>query len=270
MRMLLSLFLALAALPAWAQSADEKAYLAERNRAIATLEAKYDDAAHKRLAAALEARLRRLLGPVATPAGFTGPGTYSPEPLCCGVGSGRLDGIGFSTERAMTVVSSEGLLRAWLVAQKLPAEPQDAFRTGDFYTIAVVGDAAVSIFAALPIARPAGATAAAVSLVLVSQAGAFTPPTHITVALLKDGRAQAALVEATTKPQPIAACDAELKEFQAKAKAAYAAKKPDDAIAAEEQGEKAYLKCWAARAPGETWFAAQTRQGQALLDSLAR
>lgn len=258
MRTILFVFLLLAAPSAWAQSPDERAYLTERNAAIGTLQKKFDEAQHKRLSDALEARLRRIVVRTAPPKGFAEPGAFSPDTLCCGMMTRRLDGLRFTaTDEAggAVIVTTEGLLRAWLGEQKLPAASESNFRTGDFYTKAIVGEADVTLFAPLPITKPAGATVAVAALALASQMGATSPPRQIAVSVLKGGRAYVALVTATPRPEPIVACEAVLNDLRNKATAT--------------QSEAAFVKCWAERMKGEPAFAGLTRQAQALVDAFA-
>lgn len=258
MRAILLVSLLLAAPSVWAQSPDERAYLTERNGAIAALQKKFDEAQHKRLSATLEARLRRLMVRTAPPKGFAEPGAFSPDTLCCGTMTRRLDGLRFAaTDEAggSVIVTTDGLLRTWLAEQKLPAASESAFRTGDFYTKAIVGEADVTLFAALPIVKPAGATVAVAALALASQMGASSPPRQIAVSVLKGGRAYVALVTAMPRPAPIAACDSVRKELQSRATAT--------------QGEAAFVKCWTERAKDEPAFAGLTRQSQALAEAFA-
>ena len=258
MRTILFVFFLFAAPSAWSQSPDERAYLTERNSAIAALQKKFDQAQHKRLSDALDARLRRIVSPTAAPKRFAEPGAYSPDTLCCGMMTRRLDGLRFTASDeagGSVIVTTDGLLRVWLGEQKLPAASESTFRTGDFYTKAIVGDADVTLFAPLPIAKPAGATVAVAALALASQMGATSPPRQIAVTVLKGGRAYVALVTATPGPEPIAACDAAREQDRGRVTAA--------------QSEAAFVKCWAERMKGEPAFAGLTRQAQALVDAFA-
>lgn len=251
MRTLLLAFLLLAAPSAWAQSPDERAYLAERDRAIAAFQKKPTQVEHKRLSDALQARLRGIVGRTSPPKGFADPTTFSPDTLCCGVTTRRLDGLGFTAiddTSGSVIVTTDGLLRNWLAEQKLPAASESTFRTGELYTKAIVGDADVTLFATLPISKPVGATVAVAALALASQMGASSPPRQIAITVLKGGRAYVALVGAMPKPEPIAACDAALKQTQ---------------------GEAAFVKCWGERMKDEPAFAGLTRQAQTLAEAFA-
>lgn len=272
MRRVLTFVLLIAAPFAWAQSPEERGYLAERDRAIAALEAKYDVEEYKRASDALEVRLRRIIGAVAPPMGFAGIGHFSPDTLCCGVGEGKLDGIAFATSDdtdGSVIVTTESLLLRWLATRKMPAEPASALLSGDFYANAIVGDAAVTIFATLPIVTPAGATMAVAALALASQAGAFWPPRQIAVSVLRGGMAYVAFVEARPVPEPIAACEVVLQKFHDLADAAFADRKPEEAFRAQEEGEGAFVECWTGRVKDEATFPVLIRQAQSLANALA-
>jgi len=265
------LLLLLAAPSAWAQSPAERLYLAERDRAIAALEKKYDVEEYKRMSDALEVRMRRIVGPVTPPRGFAGIGYFSPDTLCCGIGTGKLDGIAFAASddtQGTVIVTTESLLLHWLAEQRMPAPSESALQSGGFYTKAIVGDAAVDIFAFLPIAKPASATVAVSALALASQSGALWPPRHIAVSVLKGGKAYIAFVEARPLPKPIVACEAALENFQDKAKAMYAAGKLDNASRIAAEGETAYVDCWRTHAKDDPAFTGFVRQAQALADAL--
>ena len=66
----------------------------------------------------IETQLRRVMGPVPSPKGFSGAGTFSPDTLCCGLGEGMLDGILFRNGNGSVLVTTERLLRLWLQEHK--------------------------------------------------------------------------------------------------------------------------------------------------------
>ena len=272
MRAIVAFVLLLAAPFAWAQSPEERAYLAERDRAIAALEAKYDVEDYKRASDALEVRLWRIVGPVAPPKGFAGAGYFSPATLCCGVGEGMLDGIAFPAgddTNGIVIVTTESLLLHWLAARKMPAEPESTLRSGDFYAKAIVGDAAVTTFAILPIVTPAGATVAVATLALASQPRVVSGPRQIAISVLKGGKAYVAFVEAKPLPKPIGLCEIVLSQIHNLAIATFADGKPEDAFRLLEEGERDFVQCWRALVKDEAAFPVLTRQAQALADALA-
>ena len=128
-------------------------------------------------------------------------------------------------------------------------------------------DTASVIHAQLPIAPPAGAGPTAAALVQVTQDpdGDF-PPLHIALALIKSGRVYVALVKATAKPVPIAACAAVMAEFNKKAGVE---SDSDKARRIEREGDTAFEKCWTERVKDQPGYAALVGQAQALADALA-
>jgi len=149
MRMVLIVFLLIAAPRAWAQSPEE-AYVAARVRTGAVLEEKSKtggnawDSAYDQAKSNLEAQLRRVMGPVPPPKGFSGAGTFSPDALCCGLGVGMLDGILFQSGSGSVLVTTESLLRLWLQEHKnwwkndpLATDPKAALQSSTFYTQAI-------------------------------------------------------------------------------------------------------------------------------------
>ncbi|HEY4891050.1 MAG TPA: hypothetical protein VII10_05065, partial [Reyranella sp.] len=237
--MVLIVFLLIAAPRAWAQSPEE-AYVAARVQAGAVLEEKSKtggsawDAAYDQAKSDLAAQLRRVMGPVPAPKGFSGAGTFSPDALCCGLGEGMLDGLLFQSGGGSVLVTTEGLLRLWLQEHKnwwkddpLATDAKTALQSSAFYTQAISTDAAVTLFAPLPIRAPAGATLAVAGLATQCN-GSCSLPLYIAAAVVKGGRVYVALVDAalpaaTPGAAPLGACDAVWKDFHDRYKAAYAA-----------------------------------------------
>jgi hypothetical protein len=301
MRMVLIVFLLIAAPRAWAQSPEE-AYVAARVRTGAVLEEKSKtggnawDSAYDQAKSNLEAQLRRVMGPVPPPKGFSGAGTFSPDALCCGLGVGMLDGILFQSSSSSSVlVTTESLLRLWLQEHKnwwkddpLATDAKTALQSSAFYTQAISTDAAVTIFAPLPIRAPAGATLAVAGLATQCN-GSCSLPLYIAAAIVKGGRVYVALVDAalpatTPGAAPPSACDAVWKDFHDRYKAAYAAyeaaKKTSRAYELlqaasriETEGGAAVDKCRKNRAQrdgkGDAAFPGLARQAQDLADALA-
>jgi hypothetical protein len=305
MRMILIVLLLFAAPLARAQS-PEQAYIAARVQAAADLDEKakspesFDTtkpggrawyAAYDQAKSDLAAQLRRIMGPVPSPKGFPSAGTFSPASLCCGLGAGMLDGILFRNRNGSVLVTNESLLRHWLKEHKdwwkndpLPTDPETAFQSSAFYTQAISNDAAVTLFAPLPIRAPAGTTLAVAQL--ARQCNGYCPlPLHVTVALIKGGRVYVALVDAalpatTQGAAPLGACDVVWKDFHDRYKAAYAAyeaskktAKASELLQAasriETEGGAAVDKCRKNRGKGDADFPGFTRQAQDLADALA-
>jgi len=289
LRNLAVLALLAAASPAFA-AGSEQAYLAARDRAVAALKhmkGDKQDAAERRLRAGLEAKLKGLINPPPLK-DFPGPGTISPESLIqTDIGADGLDGLVFRNgDENIVLVTTDGLLKAWLKAHKTywkdlpnpPVDPEAAFHSEAFYTQAASPDAAVSIFATLPIRKPEGAAIAAALLVQEAQDVAVEPPEQIAVTVAKGGRVYIAIVKAAAKPAAIAACEAIWKDFQAKSEAAAKAyqqggkdnpKSADESTRLENEGAEAFHKCWSEKAGATSAFPALTQQAQSLADLFA-
>jgi hypothetical protein len=262
MRTVLALLLLLAS-PAWALSPEEAAYIAARDRAAAALEQKWDSAAHDKAVGALTPMLRRIVGP--PPKGYPGPGDMVRDSLCCGAGSDKLDAIAFGD----AVVTTEGLARHWLGEKpKQPIDLEARLREGEDLYSGLTGDAAVTVYAALPIDRPAGTVRAVAHLALASQSGAFSPPREVGVIVQKGGRLLLSLDKAAAAPD-LPACEAPLAAALDKAKAVRASGKVDESFALENEASDGYVRCWSERVRETTAYPALVQQAQRLADSLA-
>ena len=279
MRTILAFLLLMASSAAGAQSPDrapDQAYIAARERAIAEL-AKMADGQKKseedsRLLRGLEPLLRAAIGPFAIPKDFSGDVMPSPETLCCGLGIGMLDGLIVWGKSRRVLVTTEGLLRSWLQAHKswwkndpISTDPQQAFRSDAFLSLATASNWRVTPFASLPIVKPAGATLAVAMLVMENQGFLLGPPGQIAVSVITGGKVFIAVVKATATDAPLTACGAIYDGFRTRSEAAAGA----DAARLQEQGQAAFDKCWAERAKGERAFPALTKEAQDLADRLA-
>ena len=263
MRTILVMLVLFAAAPVRAQPVEQD-YIAAHERAIAALQKKWGNCRDIKdpnamwveagqFRPGLEVAMRLVL-PAAAPKDFPGPGKLSPAGLYCDEDAADLDGIAFWKDSSVVIVTTEGLLRHWLQAHKdwwkdnpLPVDPQAAFRSETFYSMAVGMGAAFSGHAQFAIEQPAGTIAAAL-LGTRSNGPVIWPPDRIAVAVMKGSKVHVADVELTTKFAPAAACDA---------------------LKANDPALEAYGKCWEQRFRGDPAFAAATRQAQVLVDSLA-
>ncbi len=276
--------------------ADETAYLAARNRSIATF-ARLEKAGNggdaifkkqERELAALEKLLRPLIGDVAV-GGFSINRKISLETLSReDVGFSQLDGLVFAGDdgKASLLVTTKGLVEAWLrvqshkgnSAQAISNSLYEALKSENFYTFALSPDAAVPKYADVTIAAPAGSEFAFAMLDARSQDLPPAAPDELTVALVRDGRVYLVTTPTQGKIEPIPACAARAKETEAQAQAKlsdYQASKLkneklfDEYTALEKKGDEDNRNCFAERAKGESIFAGVRAQAQALIDRLA-
>jgi hypothetical protein len=190
----LGLLALLMAMPeAGAQTSQEKAYVAARERLVADLEAKrkslpppIGESAWSREEAraheTLMGKLQEAMGPTQPPEGFE-VSRSNPDPVCCGPGAGTLDALVISRDKLRAVMTTEGLLRLWL-----DRDPRTALQSDDIdYYRALNADAPVDIFAALPVKAPPGTDLALGRLVIKGQ-GVGRFPLHTIAAVVRKGR----------------------------------------------------------------------------------
>lgn len=214
-RIVVAALLLIAASLARAQTADDKAYVAAREQAVAALEASRksspspsDEAAWAREERAaegeLESRMRAVMARARWPKGFSVIG-FHPDPLCCGPAAGSLDGLLLSNGRVRAVATTEGILRLWLGGR----DPRAALESDSIdYLRALNADAPVRIFAPLPVVGPPGADLAIGRLVIKGQASARLP-LHIVVAVVRNGLVHLSLFPASLEAEDATApCDA--------------------------------------------------------------
>jgi hypothetical protein len=265
-------------------------YLAARDRGIAALNRPGADPNRDAPAlAGLQTQLRALIGPIALP-GFPSDGTITLETLIKEEGFGRLDGLAYASKDGTTkiVVTTEDLLRAWLVSHKaaagkavdetLPQGIDGALRAERFYTQAISPDAAVAFLGEMPVVVPAGASLAVAHLAVRRQDIARAKPDEILIGIVAGATVYIASVTPAGPFADVPACDAIWTGFQArasKALAGYNASKQTDtrlfaqSTRLEEEGDKAYRLCFASHAPEQPAFAAARRRMQGLVDSLS-
>ncbi len=291
-----SVLIALLLLAPWAADAasPEEGYLAAREAAIARFTAyeaadDFSDAVfaeHDRALADLEAQLRPIIGPVAIDA-FSAEGVINLDTLFEGdEGFAMLDGLVYASkdDKAHVLVTTVGLLRAWLDARRtgsspstdVPVEVDSAVRSESFYTFAISTDSAVTRFAEIPITRPKVASAYAM-LAKRSQDIALDVPDEIMIAIVEGDRVYVAWAAVNTAIAAIPACDGVWKDYEARAEAAslaYERSDPkdeqifEDFLRLRDEGDVAFHQCFADRAPGEAFYLPLTDEAQALVDRL--
>ena len=287
-RLLLALTLSLSALSASAVSAasPERDYLAARDAYIKAFEHGYDGGdidKHQRALADLEAQLRRIVGPT-TLAGFPAEGKIHLDTLSTeDEGFGLLDGLAYAIplddkgidEKVSVVVTTRSLFEAWLRAHKtkwwgqnpLPQDLQAALKADDFYRQALSTDAAVVIYAQLPVAKPSWARTAFAVLATRTQDLVGSAPSEMDIVVMGSERVYVVTAKTEVAVGPIAACDTIRQRYKARADAV---RSGSLATQLEAQGMRAFMQCYATRARDAGGFAAAVKQAQALIDLLPR
>ncbi|MGZ3324873.1 MAG: hypothetical protein ACXU9C_28375 [Xanthobacteraceae bacterium] len=264
---------------------------------------KFDDAAKKAEEAAfadLTAQMTAILGETGRK-GF-GPAKLNVETFYKGdEGFGTLDGLKFDSElgengekagsnsadgkyvepRAHIIVTTQTLFARWLRAHKdwwdkdlknVPQQIGSALKSESFYTQAISTDSAVIDFNSLPIAKPASATFTYGFLAGRTQSEISDAADEVFVSALANGKVHLAYGSIAPKVQ-IAACMTIRADYNKKAEDAdnkfrsneIDRKAYDKLGDFRQQGEDAYKRCFAQRAPQQPSFADATRQAQALL-----
>ncbi len=289
MRRSVVLGLALAGLLSWSAVAatPEEDYLAARDSAIAQLKSAEqaakqgpssgnDDkliASDNQARLALEQQMRRIIGPVAIK-GMAEIGTLNLDTLMEGdEGFGALDGLIFTSPDRMTsvIVTTDRLFQHWLAEHKdwwgkdsapMPQQAADAVHESAFYTQAVITDAAIIRFAALPVSKPAGAGFAFAMLAARSQDDTPAKADEIFIATARGGRVFIGQTKEFAAVGPIAACDAK-RAAQVKAARERTDDQADRLIA---QSEADFLRCFAEQAAQQKTYAGAVAAAQNLID----
>ncbi|MFZ3360319.1 MAG: hypothetical protein WA652_22860 [Xanthobacteraceae bacterium] len=274
----------------------EEAYIAARDAAIAKVTAATDAepknptggdddaviALDTQALAELEQRMRAIVGPVEIK-GLDGESAINLDTLNDGdEGFGLLDGMVYGGLDAKTrvIVTTEGLFRRWLQAHQnwageaLPRDPSEAIKDQDFYSQAVLTDAAIVRYAELPITAPAGATFASAMLAARTQSDLPAKADEIFIALDNGGRVYIADTTEFDALGPIPLCDTIRADLAKKSAEAVqetgsddgAAQQKSDALSAQSDAD--FLRCFADKAAQQSGFAGAAKAAQALLDRL--
>lgn len=216
-------------------------------------------------------------------------------------GFGTLDGLRFDAElgetgakagsngadgkyvepKAHIIVTTQTMFARWQRAHKdwwdkgarnVPQQIGSALKDESFYTLAISNGSAVVSFSLLPIAKPDSASFAYAILAARTQDDIPNAADEVIVSALANGKVYIAEGSIAPKVQ-IASCTAIRADHNKRAEAAdddFRFKKIDkkayDKLGElRQQGEDAFKRCFAQRAPQQPSFAEATRQAQALL-----
>ncbi len=271
----------------------EDAYIAARDAAIAKVKAATDAepknptggdddkviALDNQGKASLEKRMRAIVGPLAIK-GLDGKSAINLDTLSDGDEDfGLLDGMVYGGVDAKTrvIVTTDGLFRHWLNEHKtwadnqLPQEPSAAVKVQDFYSQAVLTDAAIVHYADLAITAPPGTAFAYAMLAARTQDDLPAKADEIFVALSQGGRVFVANTKELKAVGPIAACDTIRNDLAKRAADAANSNDPaaqDKADALSARSDAEFLKCFAEKAPQQPGFREAAKAAQMLIDRL--
>lgn len=211
----------------------------------------------------LEAMVRRIVGPVSTPKGFTGIGRWNGDWGLIGREKG-VSGIGFSqgtpiADYPYLLVSNMELLREWpSLPPGLRADPEAVFRDGLMSSVEVMFKGLWSVTVGfLPIKTPAGIDAAFASA--STNGNGFLgvwPATSISIYVRKGDRIYIADLPLAVEFPPTVSCGVDLR----------AAANIIDPVVLRPLAKQ----CWEGGGKAQAASVAAARQAQKFIDDLAR
>jgi hypothetical protein len=233
---------------------------------------------HDQALAELGKLTRQIVGPVAIK-GFPANGKSNLDSLFKGdEGFGLLDGLLFKStdDKTQVVATTVSLLEHWLREHKdwweppITNVPQDitaALKSDAFYTQALNTDAAISIYAELPVSKPAQSKFAGAMMVTRRQDFGLRSPNELLIASLQPPLVFviSAPTHAKAEIMPVCWRQAERKASHLDAHAKDIDKERDRL---EEEGDAAMRRCFGQRARSQAFFSPLTHQAQAWLDRL--
>ena len=227
----------------------------------------------------LEKELQLIIGPVDV-AHFPKRGKINLETLYQDAGFGQVDGLRFGSEHELLFVTTTGLLNAYLQQhKKLPTELGKLAKAEEFYSLVFDWDAAVTHFAEVPVRTTNDKSFAYAFLGLWAQNIGPRPPKDLFVFFANGDRVFVVSTEVRSNIDQIAECKDVWDGFKKKSDAAFAAyqaselkeqKASDDMVRYEEEGFRAYCRCFEQRAKMEPFFKQLTKQAQTLVDNLQK
>ena len=192
----------------------------------------------------------------------------------------QVDGLRFDSEHELLFVTTTGLLNSYLQQNKeLPTELGKLAKAEEFYSLALGWDAAVTHFAEVPVRTTNDKSFAYAFLGLWAQDIGPFPPKTLFVFFANGDRVFVVSSEVQSNIDQIAECKDVWDGFKKKSDAASAAyqaselkdqKATDDMRRYEDEGFKAYCRCFEQRAKMEPFFKQLTKQAQTLVDNLQK
>ena len=190
----------------------EAEYLRLRRDVVRQYGLRRDYEAQKPIIAELERRFRPVVGSVTLP-GFQKPPTYEAgywcegEPVCA-----ELDALSFREGESQAIVTTPGLLQAWLAdhPSDAPATIDSALRSPEFLARALGGNAAVVRYADLTIPEASRRGIASAMLMLRAQDESRDPPEWVLVTVRRRSKVYVFQVRPAIRIDVLPACAAPL------------------------------------------------------------
>src|SRR6266446_9541962 len=279
--LVVALFSCLSAPIALVAASREEKYFETRDNFIRQFStaSSIDDKSDQKALSKLEKQLQLIIGPVDV-AHFPKRGKINLETLQQDAGFGQVDGLRFGSEYELLFVTTTGLLNAYLQQhKKLPTELGKLAKAEEFYSLALYWDEAVTHFAEVPVRTANDKSFAYAFLGLWAQDIGPFPPKTLFVFFANGDHVFVVSTEAQSNIDQIAECKDVWDGFKKKSDAAFAAyqaselkeqKASDDMVRYEEEGFRAYCRCFEQRAKMEPFFKQLTEQAQSLVDNLQK
>lgn len=236
-----------------------------------------EDSSDEKALLKLEKQLQLIIGPVRV-APFPKRGKINLETLYKEGGFGQVDGLRFDSKNELLFVTTTGLLNNYLHQHKeLPTELYKLAKAEEFYSLVFSWDVAVTHFAEVPVHTTNDKSFAYAFLGLCAQDIGLFLPKHLFVFFANGDRVFVVLAEVQSNINQIAECKDVWDKFKIKSDAAFATyraselknnKAIDDAHRYEEEGFKAYCRCFERKAKKESFFKQLTMQAQAIVDNI--
>jgi hypothetical protein len=195
-------------------------------------------------------------------------------------GFGQVDGLRFDSKHEQLLVTTTRLLTSYLQQHKeLPTESGKLAKAEEFYNLALGWDAAVAHFAEVPVRTTNDKSFAYAFLGEWRQDNGPVPPKNLFVFFANGDRVFVVSTEVQSNIDQIAECKDVWDGFKKKSDAASAAyqaselkdqKGDDDMRRYEDEGFRAYCRCFGQRAKMEPFFKQLTKQAQTLVDNLQK
>jgi hypothetical protein len=227
----------------------------------------------------LEKQLQLIIGPVDV-AHFPKRGKINLETLRQDAGFGQVDGLRFDSKHGLLFVTTAGLLNSYLQQHKeLPTEFGKLAKAEEFYSLAFWWNEAATHFAEVPVRTTNDKSFAYAFLGLWRQDIGPSPPKDLFVFFANGDRVFVVSTEVQSNIDQIAECKDVWDNFKKKSDAASAAyraselndqKATDDMRRYEDEGFKAYCRCFEQRAKMEPFFKQLTKQAQTLVDNFEK
>src|SRR6266576_4089393 len=239
-----------------------------------------DDNSDQKALSKLEKQLQLIIGPVDV-AHFPKRGKINLETLEQDDGGfGQVDGLRFDSEHELLFVTTTGLLNSYLQQHKdLPTELGKLAKAEEFYSSVFDWDAAVTHFAEVPVRTTNDKSFAYAFLGLWAQDIGPRPPKDLFVFFANGDRVFVVSTDVQSNIDQIAECKDVWDGFKKKSDAAFAAyqaselkeqKASDDMVRYEDEGFRAYCRCFEQRVKMEPCFKQLTKQAQTVVDSLQK